>query len=121
MTKLTKKDYFNEVIAILNGEDVNNIEKSALVDFMNKELETYTKKLANRKSKPDKRTMENQTKRNVLYEMICDSTEPVSINALNEAFPDYTHQRIGSLISPLIKDNKVARVIVDKVVCYKQI
>ena len=105
MTKMTKKDYFNQ---LLNIEGVK--ENSALVDFVNHELELLAKKnSADRK--PNAKQVTNVALRVAIYDYM-ESGKGYTITNLMKEVPELaelTNQRVSALVRQLKNEDLVTR------------
>ena len=111
--KLTKRDYFNALIAIVNGREVE-IEKEVLIDFLNHEIELISKK--NSSTKPTKTRQENEILLNEIFEVLKNINKPVTISelqALNTEMAKYSNQKLSAMLKKLIDSDKIVK-IVDK-------
>ena len=102
--KMTKRDYFN---ALLNVEEVK--ANSAMVDFINHELELLTKKNSSER-KPTAAQKENEGIKAIILAAL--TTTPTSISDLQKkdaALAEISNQKISALLRQLIIDNKVVR------------
>ena len=95
-TKMTKRDYFNALLAI---EEVNT--NSALVDFINHELELLAKKNSAEK-KPTAVQVANGNIKDAIY----DSMEDGKMYTITEL----TNQRVSALVRQMIADGQVERI-----------
>ena len=104
--KMTKRDYFNELLAIAEVK-----ENKAMVDFINHELELLEKKNASKSSAETKTQKENASiKENLLNEMA--SGVKYTISDMQKELPccaELTNQKISALVRQLIAENLVVR------------
>ena len=104
--KMTKRDYFNTLLAIEAVKD-----NEALVDFINHELELLAKK-----NSADKKPTAQQTANEGIKTAIVDGMEKgrkYTITDLIKSVPacaDLTNQRVSSLVRQLMASNLVERV-----------
>ena len=119
-TKMTKKDYFKALLAI---EEVN--ANSAMVNFINHEIELLEKK--NGKRKPTKTQEENEIIKELILDKMAENvnqlftaTEIMKAIQPNIEVVELTNQKVSALIRQLIEVNLVKR-IVDKRKTYFQI
>ena len=57
--KITKKDMFNEIIKMMNGEQMS-VSAQAVIDFATHEIELLNKKSSSSSGKPTKTQLENE-------------------------------------------------------------
>lgn len=104
--KMTKRDYFNELLAIAEVKD-----NKAMVDFINHELELLEKKNASKSSTETKTQKENAgIKENLLNEMETGRKYTIS-EMLKElaCCKELTNQKVSALVRQLIAEGKVVR------------
>ena len=82
MTKMTKKEKFAMVIALVNGTETEN--KEMLLDFLNHEVELLEKKSGSSSSKLTKVQKENLALKDELYEVLLEMNKAVTIAEFKE-------------------------------------
>lgn len=111
MTKLTKKENFQAIRAILEGAN-----RPDLVQVIDHEIELLDKKSANRK--PSKAQVTNATLTGVLLEVLEGSFDPLTILEIQgrderlQSLEDGTYisnQRMSALLRPLVANGTVIR------------
>lgn len=103
-TKMTQRDYFNEIIALAteNGRD-------DLVEFAKGRIAILDKKKGS--SKPSAKQEENEVIKNDILAFLADNGGiTVSEMIKNEKFADYSSQKMSALLSQLAKAEKVVKV-----------
>ena len=107
--KLTKKDYFNQLLALENVKGNPELSK-----FIEHELELLAKKNANGTSKPTAVQVANEgIKNEILEHMENEPNRLFTISEMQKAFPccaELSNQRVSALVRQLVNDNKVERV-----------
>jgi hypothetical protein len=105
-TKMTKRDYFNALLAI---EEVNT--NSALVDFINHELELLAKKNSAEK-KPTAVQVANGNIKDAIYDSMEDGKMYTITDLIKEveACAELTNQRVSALVRQMIADGQVERI-----------
>ena len=105
--KMTKKDYFNAMLAIPAVA-----ENKAMVEFINHEIELLTKKnSANRK--PTAQQVENASLKEVILGVLVDSGKAMTVTEIQKsstALVDLSNQRVSALVRQLMDSGEVARV-----------
>ena len=104
--KMTKRDYFN---VLLNVEEVK--ANSALVEFINHELELLAKKNAS-DSKPTATQVENESIKAVIVEGMTEN-RLYTITEIIKEIPkcgELTNQKVSALFRQLASENKVERI-----------
>jgi hypothetical protein len=105
--KMTKRDYFNSLLAI---EEVKGNEK--LVKFIEHELELLAKKNSAEK-KPTAVQIANEGIKSVILETLKESGKMMTISEMqkvNAELGEMSNQRISALVRQLIADEKVERI-----------
>lgn len=103
--KLTKKDNFNALLSIPAVA-----ENSALVDFINHEIE-----LLDRKNSAERKPTAKQNENSALKSAIVDEMESgvkYTISEMLKALPscaDLTNQRVSAIVRQLVADGAVIR------------
>ena len=114
--KMTKKDYFNELLKI--GAVASN---ESLVDFINHELELLDRKSS--KSTLSKTQVENNSIKDIIVNVLQENAKPMTITEIqtvNEDLKELSNQKISALLKQLV-DNDVVERLVDKKKTYFQI
>lgn len=109
-SKMTKKDYFNAIRAIV-------IDNEELVSFIDRELELLNRKSSS-KRKPTERQVENEGLKNLILETLMKNDTLMSIPELQDNIPelaDLKTQRVSALLIALRKEKKVKRTYIKKV------
>jgi hypothetical protein len=106
---MTKRDYFNRILAYAKEEDK---------EFIEHELELLAKKNSYKSTKPTKTQIENDSFKADILTAMAEVDKPVTIKELCEVCPSIaslSNQRITHMLTDLRKDGKVAREYVKKV------
>lgn len=109
--KITKKERFNELIAIVG-------DRTDLVEFLNHEIELLDKKASIKT--PSKTQIENENTKNVIVNVLANGNKPMTITEIQEndsTLATLSNQKVSALLTQLVKDNKVVRT-VDKKKAY---
>lgn len=104
--KMTKRDYFNELLTIAEVKD-----NKSMVDFINHELELLEKKNASKSSAETKTQKENAgIKENLLNEMEQGKKYTIS-DMLKElaCCKELTNQKVSALVRQLVADGVLVR------------
>lgn len=105
--KLTKKDYFNQLLGL---DEVKGNE--GLVKFINHELELLAKKNASEK-KPTATQIANEGVKDTILEVLVANGGLMTISEMQKAnaeLGEMSNQRISALVRQLMNDGKVERV-----------
>ena len=65
--KITKRDMFNEIIKMMNGEQMS-VSSQAVIDFANHEIELLNKKSSSSSGKQTKTQLENESYKEIILE-----------------------------------------------------
>lgn len=107
--KLTKRDYFNQLLAI---DEVKGNEK--LVGFINHELELLAKKNASGDKKATATQIANENIKNeILEEMAKEPNKLFSVSEMIKAFPcckELSLPKVTALVTQLTKADLVVRI-----------
>ena len=113
--KVTKKDNFNALRAIVEATDVAN--KSALLDFIDNELELLAKKANSAKSKPSKAQAENEGIKTAIIAALNEAEKALTITEFQTAYPEfaeYSNQKLSALFKQLVDAGAVEKTVVKK-------
>lgn len=118
-TKMTKRDYFNQVLAIVENakENIENYED--VRNFVEHEIELLNKKKSN--TKPTKTQVENEKIKARILEVLTEVNEVMTISELMTAdgLEGYSNQKLSALANQLVKEEKVVKTSVKKVSYFK--
>ena len=105
--KMTKKDYFNQLLAI---KEVSANEN--LVGFINHEIELLAKKSG--KSGQTKTQKENEGILKTIVECLATDRTPMTITELQGAYTelaDFSNQKLSALMKKLVDNGTVTKTI----------
>ena len=80
MTKMTKKDWFAMVIAVVENAEVEN--RAEMLEFLNHEVDLLAKKSS--KSGETKKQKENKVLADQLFSALAEMSEPLTISDFQE-------------------------------------
>ena len=106
-TKVTKKDMFNEVIAI-----AKSLDRQDIVDFAKHEIELLEKKAS--KSSQTKTQKENEVLMKKIFEALEIVGRPVTITELQTEvteMSEYSNQKLSALLKKLKDCGKVKKTV----------
>ena len=109
--KITKKDMFNEIIKMMNGEQMS-VSAQAVIDFANHEIELLNKKSSSSSGKPTKTQVENEGYKEVILEALATADKPMTISEIMEyadGLAGLKNQRVSALMTQLKNAGKVIR------------
>ena len=108
MTKMTKKDMFAMVSALVESIECEN--KKEMLDFLAHEIELLNKKSS--KSTQTKTQKENIEIMETIKAELSAMTEPVTISELmakSEKMAKYTNQKLSALLKKLVDMGEVVK------------
>ena len=114
--KMTKKDYFAQLVGIVESTEINN--KKELLDFITHEVELLNKKNS-RSGKPTTRQIENEKiKTSILAILECG--KPLTVTQIMAKLNDssLSNQRVSALLTQLKDGGEVVRTVEKKVAFY---
>ena len=109
--KITKKDMFNEIIKMMNGEQMS-VSAQAVIDFATHEIELLNKKSSSSSGKPTKTQIENEGYKEVILKALATADKPMTISEIMEytdGLVGLKNQRVSALMTQLKKAGKVVR------------
>ncbi len=117
--KMTKKDYFNGLLGVLENhkDSIENYEEFKA--FIEREIELLNKKRSN--SKPTKTQIENEKIKEKILIAFEKIDEPVTITELvkMDGLTEYSNQKLSVLCHQLVDEHKVVNTKVKKVSYFK--
>ena len=109
--KITKRDMFNEIIKMMNGEQMS-VSTQAVIEFANHEIELLNKKSSSSSGKQTKTQLENESYKEVILETLKTADKPITISELmrrSETIAELSNQRVSAMLSQLRKAEKIVR------------
>lgn len=111
MTKMTQRDYFNEIIALAEAN-----EREDLVEFAKGRIAVLDKKSANKK--PTKTQEENETIKGVILNTLSETGVTVTeLQNMSEVLSGLSNQKVSALLRQMVADGSVVKT-VDKKKAY---
>ena len=108
--KVTKKDYFAGLKAIVERSDAAN--KDELVAFIDREVELLTKRNSARVGKPTKKQLENEQHIETVYNTLVNLGVASTIADIQEADEDlaeFSGQKVSALLKKLVDAERVVK------------
>lgn len=108
--KVTKKDYFAGLKAIVEKSDAAN--KAELVAFIDREVELLTKRNSARVGKPTKKQLENEQHIETVYNTLVNlgvASTIADIQEANDDLAEFSGQKISALLKKLVDAEKVVK------------
>lgn len=117
--KMTKRDYFNGLLGVIENhkDSIENYEDFKA--FIEREIELLNKKHSN--SKPTKTQIENEKIKEKILIAFEKIDEPVTITELAkmDGLTEYSNQKLSVLCHQLVDEHKVVNTRVKKVSYFK--
>ena len=113
MNKKTKRDYFNELLAIA---DVAS--KAELVSFINHELELLEKKNKSKSGEMTETQKENAEKANEILAYMATKDCEYTIKMIREHF-GLTAQKVTPILTRLVEENSLTKRVDKRISYYK--
>ena len=113
MEKRTQRDFYNGLIAFVNGESTD-ITPDEFVDFCNGRIAMLDKKSANKK--PSKTAEQNEVLKSVILESLTAIGEPVTVSDLiakTPALAGLSNQKVSAVLK-MMKDEGTVNKVIDK-------
>lgn len=116
-TKVTKKERFAQLLAIVNASQVENSDE--LIAFINHEVELLDKKNS-RSGKPTARQIENEKIKVTILSILGGIGKPMTITQLLAEIgnSELSNQRVSALVTQLRDSGEVVRTVEKKVAFY---
>ena len=110
-TKMTKKDMFNEIINLMNGES-SAVTSEEIVKFCTHEIELLNKKSSSSSGKPTKTQVENEKYKEYILATLTEVDRPMTISEIMEnceGIAGLKNQRVSAIVTQLKNAGKVIR------------
>lgn len=112
-TKMTKKDYFNAILAVL--ATVEDTDVSGLTAFVNHEIELLENKRST--AKPTKTQTENLAVKETIVSVLKEIGKPVTITEMQKFSVDlaeFSCQKLSALLKQLVENDKTVTKVTEK-------
>lgn len=112
-TKMTKRDYFNAILAVL--ATVEDTDVSGLTAFVNHEIELLENKRST--AKPTKTQTENLAVKETIVSVLKEIGKPVTITEMQKFSADlaeFSCQKLSALLKQLVENDKTATKVTEK-------
>ena len=112
-TKMTKRDYFNAILAVL--ATVEDTDVSGLTAFVNHEIELLENKRST--TKPTKTQTENIAVKETIVSVLKDIGKPVTITEMQKysaELSEYSCQKLSALLKQLVEIDKTVTKVTEK-------
>ena len=112
-TKMTKKEWFNEIATIIEATEIEN--KAEMLAFISHEVELLSKK---RSSSTNKKNLENEALCEALEIALAEFDKPVTVTEFmkesNHEVATLSNQKLSSLLKKCVEDRKTIIKTVEK-------
>ena len=107
MTKMTKKDWFNEMVKIVEASDY--ADKEGAVMFLTHEIEMLSRKSGSKEM--TKTQKENVGICEAIKEVLRESENPMTISEMmmDERLISFSNQKLSALTNQLVKAGEVVK------------
>ena len=115
--KITKRDFYMAIIALINHEDID-LAPDEIVDFCNHEIELLDKKHSSSSRKPTKTQVENESHKAKIIEVLTALDHPATIKEIQMEAPElseFSTSKMSALLTALIKAGIVERTLIKRV------
>ena len=112
-TKMTKRDYFNAILAVL--ATVEDTDVSGLTAFVNHEIELLENKRSS--TKPTKTQTENLAVKETIVSVLKEIGKPVTITEMQKFSVDlaeFSCQKLSALLKQLVENDKTVAKVTEK-------
>ena len=112
-TKMTKRDYFNAILAVL--ATVEDTDVSGLTAFVNHEIELLENKRST--AKPTKTQTENLAVKETIVSVLKGMGKPATISEMQKFSTDlaeFSCQKLSALLKQLVENDKTVTKVTEK-------
>ena len=112
-TKMTKRDYFNAILAVL--ATVEDTDVSGLTAFVNHEIELLENKRST--AKPTKTQTENLVVKETIVSVLKEMGKPATISEMQKFSADlaeFSCQKLSALLKQLVENDKTVTKVTEK-------
>ena len=101
--KVTQKELFGQVIAIVEGADVDAAVKAELVAFLNKKVDQIDAKAAKAKEKAAEAKVKGDELREIVADVLTDEVQTIDAILAQVDFADVTKAKVTARLTQLVK------------------
>lgn len=112
-TKMTKRDYFNAILAVL--ATVEDTDVSGLTAFVNHEIELLENKRST--TKPTKTQTENLAVKETIVSVLKEMGKPATITEMQKfsaELAEFSCQKLSALLKQLVENDKTVTKVTEK-------
>jgi hypothetical protein len=107
--KVTQKELFGQVIAIVEGADVDAAVKAELVEFLNKKVAQIDAKAAKAKEKAAEAKVKGDELRDIVAGLLTDEVQTIDAILAQVDFADVTKAKVTARLTQLVKAGVAAK------------
>ena len=107
--KVTQKELFGQVIAIVEGADVDAAVKAELVAFLNKKVDQIDAKAAKAKEKAAEAKVKGDELRDIVASLLTDEVQTIDAILAQVDFPEVTKAKVTARLTQLVKAGVAAK------------
>ena len=107
--KVTQKELFGQVIAIVEGADVDAAVKAELVAFLNKKVDQIDAKAAKAKEKAAEAKVKGDELRDIVAGLLTDEVQTIDAILAQVDFPEVTKAKVTARLTQLVKAGVAAK------------
>ena len=103
--KVTQKELYGQVIAIVEGADVDAAVKAELVEFLTKKVDQIDAKAAKAKEKAAEAKVKGDELRDIVASLLTDEVQTIDAILAQVDFPEVTKAKVTARLTQLCKAN----------------
>ena len=103
--KVTQKELYGQVIAIVEGADVDAAVKAELVEFLTKKVDQIDAKAAKAKEKAAEAKVKGDELRDIVAGLLTDEVQTIDAILAQVDFPEVTKAKVTARLTQLCKAN----------------
>jgi hypothetical protein len=107
--KVTQKELFGQVIAIVEGADVDAAVKAELVEFLTKKVDQIDAKAAKAKEKAAEAKVKGDELRDIVAGLLTDEVQTIDAILAQVDFPEVTKAKVTARLTQLVKAGVAAK------------
>lgn len=107
--KVTQKELFGQVIAIVEGADVDAAVKAELVAFLEKKVAQIDAKAAKAKEKAAEAKVKGDELRDIVAGLLTDEVQTIDAILAQVEFPEVTKAKVTARLTQLVKAGVAAK------------
>ena len=107
--KVTQKELFGQVIAIVAGADVDAAVKAELVEFLEKKVAQIDAKAAKAKEKAAEAKVKGDELRDIVAGVLTEEVQTIDAILAQVDFPEVTKAKVTARLTQLVKAGVAAK------------